>query len=202
MSEKLSFDPDDLLQRLRANQSEVNAIEIGEIVALLESPASAIDRHTFVSILGYGGMNEARPVVERLLTCSSDPLLAAEALEVLCSDWSLTADYAEAVADFARGVTWDEDGDVQHVALRIMGEELSERRDRGWFRLLLHIARDEAQPFMAREAAIRALATGLGDDVLKLPSAAVDQPLDSEWSINTLRRAEQSTAQLPPPAFH
>ena len=191
MSEEIALDPAVLLRRVAEDRSGLGAVEIGQIVAELESVNSTFNRYTLVSILGYGGMAEARPVVERLLTCSSDPQLAGKALDVLCTDWSLTAEYSDAVGVFARGVVWDGDSDVQLVALSIVGQELAEKADADWFRLLLSIAHDEAQLFRAREGAIQALAIGLGDYVRDLPSAAVDQPLDSEWSITTLRRAEE-----------
>ncbi len=44
------------------------------------------------------------------------------ALEILCQKWCLTESYLERVVGFALGVPWDEDGDLKHLSLIIVGE--------------------------------------------------------------------------------
>ncbi len=126
------MDPEKLLLDLSSGH-ELSDGQLDEVVEVLElalldnhlRKPSVDDLYSLLVVLGKAGAEEKRSIVEKYLDFE-DPLTAAKALEILCLDWKATDDYIERVINFAVGVNWDYDEDVKQVAIKILGEFLSE----------------------------------------------------------------------------
>lgn len=126
------LDPERLLVRLNSGKS-LSADEEEELVrcielALTESGSLSLeDLYAMVLVLSRARLTGRAYLLERAFEVR-DPLTVALALETLCLDWALYSSYVERVMAFALGVAWDPDGDVQGVALKILGEFLRDAR--------------------------------------------------------------------------
>ena len=85
---------------------------------------SVDDAYTSLLIVGKARLYEQRSLLEKFLNYQ-DGLTAALVLEILCLEWGYVENYLERVIQFAVGVSWDVDGDVQQVAMKILGEYVS-----------------------------------------------------------------------------
>lgn len=98
-----------------------------------------------------------------------DAMTAIMILETFCVDWNRTEEYLEHVLRFALGAGWDEDGDVQQFALKIVGEHVRSYLERDattasekhhlkrLVELVLRTFDDESNDRWVRQAAYRAL---------------------------------------------
>lgn len=124
------LDPERLLVRLNSGKS-LTSDEIEELVRCIElalsesGPLSLEDLYAMVLVLSRARLTDRAYLLERAFEVR-DPLTVALALETLCLDWELYSSYVERVMAFALGVAWDPDGDVQGVALKILGEFLKD----------------------------------------------------------------------------
>jgi len=142
----------------------LSAAEIADVVQALESPEPDVfvSRPLLLEILGRAGAVEERAVVERFLDEHEDPSLVEAALHVLCDHWQLTADYLGRLQRFVEGEPWDEDSDVQLVALGSAGEFLREQRERRLLFALINVL--DSNDGVIRNAAYSALGRAMGRD--------------------------------------
>jgi hypothetical protein len=132
MSEESLIDPEKLLAQL-SDSNDVEPSLIDQIADLLKDDSceqqtrglSVDDRYSYLVVLRKANAKRHRSVLEVHLD-THDPLTAALVLETLTLHWGLTDEYLERVLDFALGVSWDEDQDVQQSAIKILGEYLFE----------------------------------------------------------------------------
>ncbi|MEJ7567738.1 MAG: hypothetical protein WKF41_05675 [Gaiellaceae bacterium] len=127
--------------------------------ALGEPPGPFTPRSTMLHLLGRGNPERYLSVVKRFLEYRQDPWLARVALEVITIDWKMTNDFLPTLYEFARGVPWDEDGDVQTVALSAAGEYLRGNSDPILLGILIHVfeSTDELTSAEAYSGLARAL---------------------------------------------
>ncbi|MBM9439941.1 hypothetical protein [Actinacidiphila bryophytorum] len=126
----------------------------------------------------------------------ADPMLSRLALQVLGDYWGMSSELLPELRSFLAGVDWDVDGDVRDIAISITGRHL---RNAGGptdlAKSLMDIADDESEFGLVREAALRALATGLGDSLLETSSPAVRVRVGSAQAVDVLARARKSYAR-------
>ncbi len=130
MSDESVIDPEKLLVQL-SDKGTLDPEIIDHIAELLKEDStegkprglSVDDRYSYLVVLRKAGAVQHRRVLEFYLD-TQDPLTAALVLETLALDWGLVDEYLERVLDFALGVSWDEDQDVQQSAIKILGEFL------------------------------------------------------------------------------
>lgn len=182
------LDPERLLVRLNSGKklTKDEAADVIRCIRLALEGSAAIsidDLYSFLLVLRRARLTEHAHLVEQALEVH-DPLTVALALETLCIDWGLHANYVERVMSFAIGVAWDPDGDAQVVALRILGEflkdslsqkeKLRDGRAEAALELLLTAFSDEALDQMVRQAAYCALLRAGGYPHEELPSECVE----------------------------
>ena len=140
-------------------------------------------------VLGKAKAVSERKVLERYLDCQ-EPQTVSLVLEILCGEWGMTEEYTEHILNFSLGQSWDAEGDVQVVAIRLLGEHLhknaaklrsgkggkaglteSQRKRCGeMFTLLDQHFRDADLDPIARKAAYYSLCRAAGRDWEHIPS--------------------------------
>ena len=185
------MDPEKLLLRISSGEPLTQS-EKKEIVELLESfhnagqtrGLSLDEAYSFLLVIGRSHVYEYRPLIEKFLDCR-DPLTVALVLEILCLEWRETAQYLERILHFALGAVWDDEDDVRHTALKILGEYLfsvygdnkqhekfsvSGEKEKQVLELLLSIFSDNEAETWTRHVAYRALCRAYGKDWEQIPS--------------------------------
>jgi hypothetical protein len=125
------MDAEELLLSVNSGK-KLSKSEIEEVHELLNTfwsnestrKISLDEVYAFLQLISRARLLELRKVVETFLE-SKDGLTAALSLEILCLDWNLTHEYIQEVISFALGQSWDEEGDVQEIALKVLGEWLA-----------------------------------------------------------------------------
>jgi hypothetical protein len=173
----------------RAKDGLLRGHELDQAVAALKDPRSGADPYTLLHIIGHAMDNSYEGLVVSYLDCPEDPLLSRLALQILCNYWSKTSRYITYVKRFLAGVDWDDEGDVQQVAVSVVGEFLREKWDDELFRSLLDLALDEDDVRQMRIPAIEALARALGDYWIDMPPLTSGTTVETEWYRVTLDRA-------------
>ncbi|MBM7496986.1 hypothetical protein [Oerskovia paurometabola] len=126
----------------------------------------------------------------------ADPMLSRLALQILGDYWGLSSDLLPELRRFLTGVDWDVEGDVRDVAISITGRHLREvGGPADLARMLMSIADDDSEFGLVREAALRALAVGLGDSLIETSSPAVRVRVGSAQAVDVLARARKSYAR-------
>jgi hypothetical protein len=175
----------------KAKDGRLPVHELDQAVAALKDPRSGTDPYTLLHIIGRAMDISNEDLVAGRLDCPEDPLLSRLALQILCNYWAKTSHYITHVKMFLAGVEWDNNGDVQQVAVSVVGEFLREQWDDELFRSLLDLALDEDDVRQIRIPAIQALARALGDYWIDMPPLLSRASVESEWYRATLDRAFQ-----------
>ena len=179
----------DLLRR--AERDELTEDEIAIVAKELEENKLGEHSSTLLIILGKSWDSSHQGLVEQFLTIKEDPILAEEALSVLCNDWGLTSQYVEQVLQFMQGVSWDTFEDCRLRATSIAGEYLRHSTEPRILRGLLEIFEDEKEEHLLRESAYSALARAMGKEYTEIPSAARTFDLKKDTDQDVLRKAQE-----------
>jgi len=180
--------PSMLLERAKAGK--ISSTEIDTVAKKLKSDEGTEDSYTLLHILGVASATKYEMEVVRYLHCSTDPMVARMALQVLSNHWDKASRYRDEIEAFVRGVAWDEEDDVRLAAISIAGE-LSRTSDKKLVSLLASIFSDMQQRQIVRQAAYFALARALGLNWDELPPASrkldlesATDPRVSDWISN------------------
>lgn len=198
------FDAEELLLKIHSGR-KLKPAELEEVVYLLETTQlhelgrklSVDDVYALLLVLGKTKERRYRPMLEKYLD-AQDALTVSQVLETLCLEWGPIEEYVERLLIFALGNSWDEDGDVQAQALKILGEHLydvlgkkrgkvdpqhkSSSRPAQIVSLLLGVLRDENAERAVRQSAYFSLCRAYGKPWEEIPSefARLDLSPDSE----------------------
>jgi len=180
----VEIEPEKLLTAINEGHS-LSKLETSELVKRLnavgpeefEQLPSVDDLYSYIVVLSKLQKPEHQQVLERYLDVS-DPLTVSYVLETFCLQWELTGDYLERVLRFAKGVSWDEEQDLQLSAIGILGEycrdlslEPTEVSLSGQLKKQLFAIFDQQEgPNWLRQAAYRALARACGRTWQSLPN--------------------------------
>jgi hypothetical protein len=141
----------------RAKQGLLSRDELDAIADRLEHQDTFEHVGDQLMVMQFAGDGRYRRAVERYLDLREDLGAVSRALQVLCFNWDLTAEYFGWLVHFVEGVPWDLRLGTQHVrseALILAGSYLTTARSRPLLELLLRIAEDESeQPVIRGEAA-------------------------------------------------
>lgn len=181
MSSRQPLDAERILFKVREGK-KLSSGEVRSISKILES-FSNIDRvggpsldevYIWLLVLREGNVRRARYLLERFLEIP-DPITVSLVLEVLCGQWGFLEDYFERVVQYALGVAWDYECDVQNTALKILGESLTQfkvgkapeirGREHQVLELLRATALDSELDRSVRSTAYQALCRGTGEEI-------------------------------------
>lgn len=151
------------------------------------------EAYTLIHILGAGGATGERELVESFLEGSAQPMLARIALAALVDHWGLGVEYRDTLRDFVRGVAWDTEDDVRHLALTSAGELARTTWDAQLVADLLAIQGDPAEDDLTRDIAFKSLARAVGASYQEQYSRTSRHP----WVATILARAETLAAAAP-----
>jgi hypothetical protein len=183
---EITIDPEALLLRLNSGK-KLREGELHAVTQLLQSvdaeslgrKLSVDDVYALVLVIGRAKATQCKGLLERFLD-AKDPLTVGLVLEILCLQWHDTEEQLERVLNFSLGNSWDEEDDVRHIALKIIGEYLAEklpaptepqrRRVKKVLELLLALFDDEELPAPTRQYAYFALLRAGGVPSSDLPS--------------------------------
>lgn len=181
----------------RAKSGTLSARELDVAVqAISECRTSQGDLYTALHVVGLAGSPAQAEVVRKYLRMPADPMLSRLALQILGDYWGLSSDLLPELRRFLTGVDWDVEGDVRDVAISITGRHLREvGGPADLARMLMSIADDDSEFGLVREAALRALAVGLGDSLIETSSPAVRVRVGSAQAVDVLARARKSYAR-------
>ncbi|MFJ4866534.1 hypothetical protein [Streptomyces sp. NPDC088748] len=175
----------------KAKSGALTVRELGVAVeAISEGRVKRGDLYTALHVVGLAGSPTQAQVVRKYLHVPTDPMLSRLALQVLGDYWGMSSEVLPELRSFLVGVDWDVDGDVRDIAIPIAGRHL--RKIGGpaeLAKILMEIADDGNELDLVREAALRALAAGLGDSLLETSSPAVRVRIGSAQAVNVLARA-------------
>ena len=193
-----SLDPDRLLLKL-SDGKPLTDDELGQIKQILQGfnprdrhcPYSQDDIYSLVKVIGKAGLRELRQVITGLLDFD-DPLTISLVLEIVCLAWDGTEEYLERLLNFALGTAWDEDFDVRHTAIKVLGEHMrgilapalgSQPKGKKKvtpaphhlhvLHLLIHIFEDGADDIWSRQVSYYALLRAAGAEWEELPAEGV-----------------------------
>lgn len=177
----------------RAKWGTTTPAEVDGVARSLMSDDPERDPYTLIHILGRSGAVLYEDLVARYLNAESDPMLARIALQALCSHWDLASKYRSEVFRFARGEPWDDEQDVQLIALSAAGEMLRAGPDRELLRLLMDVFEVPNTPQSVRESVYCALARAFGLEWTELPPASRNMDFEKDVDSGVLAwAAEQS----------
>ncbi len=180
-------DPDKLLVKIHSGKklSELELTEILHVVSHFrlnkDDVGTSLDEiYSYLVVLGEAHAYTHRQVLERYLELH-DPLTVSLVLEILCLKWNLTEEYLERVIQFTLGAPWDDEYDVQQMAIKVLGEFLFEARKNTKTRelntkelrvleLLLSIFEDEQIDSWVRQRAYQSLCRTSGKSWEEIPS--------------------------------
>lgn len=199
VKQKEVLDPERLLLKVNSGEA-LDAKILSEVAATIEDSlsdnpgrkASVDDVYSLLLVLGRADARAHLRTLERFLE-QRDPYVVSLVLEILCLQWRTTAEYVERVIHFALGVSWDEDDDVRHTALKILGEYLHEGAGKPnvaaeVLALLLSTFSDSTLDRWTRQQAYFALCRAGGKDWSELPSECKildlrDGSQDIDWPL-------------------
>ncbi|MFF5971386.1 hypothetical protein ACFY7C_07630 [Streptomyces sp. NPDC012769] len=184
-----------MLSKAKSGALSTRELDVA-VEAITRGRANQGDLYTALHVVGLAGSPAQAPAVRQYLRNPSDPMLSRLALQVLGDYWGMSSELLPELRSFLAGVDWDADGDVRDIAISITGRHL--RKARGpadLAQILMNIADDDSEFDLAREAALRALATGLGDSLLETSSPAVRVHIGSAQAVNVLARARKRYAR-------
>ncbi len=127
------------------------------------------ERHEQLVALGRDSTRRYRDLVEHFAQRECDPILAALALQILCTVWGDTSRYLCVVERYVAGVPWDADDEVRSTALTIAGEYLRDEQEPALLGRLVAIVDDEREHELVRTDAYVALARAMGQAWDDLP---------------------------------
>lgn len=191
-----------------ANSGKVLAVKDREKIAkqlhelsaqAVDDPTKLDDLYSIIVLVRRAGLREFTRELENCLDLK-DALVVGLALETLCLDWSRADDYLERVLSFAVGVAWDEEEDIRHSAIKILGEFLRSKvalpgrgsplndRERHVLSFLFFAFREKAAECWTRRAAYRALCRVAGREGDQVPHEyeqfSVDAgSIDIDWEM-------------------
>ena len=176
----MTSDNEELLRK--AFEGDIEDHEVALVARRLDAARPDEDRYGLLHILGHAGDRCYRPLVERFLECSDDPMLAHLALQTLCLFWGETERYMGHVLRFLRGVEWDREELVRQLAASMAGEYLRASHDEVLLRELVRIWDDQSEDPLTRENAYFGLCRAMGREWEEMPSAAkfMDIPNDAD----------------------
>ncbi len=208
MEATFGIDPEKLLLRISQGE-ELSSEEVAEITEVFRSleiedigrSRSVDEVYSFLVVVGRARLIELQHLIEKSLDVR-DALTVALVLETLCLEWEKTGEYLERVINFALGVAWDEDQDVQQVAIKILGEYLQQflpailsqdvkslsASQHRVLDLLMSIFEDESLESWTRQSAYYSLCRSYGKDWEVIPSECVQLEFshdskDVEWGM-------------------
>lgn len=180
----------------KAKSGTLSARELGVAVeAISGGRTSQGDLYTALHVVGLAGSPAQAEAVRQYLRMPADPMLSRLALQVLGDYWGMSSELLPEIRSFLAGVDWDVDADVRDIAISITGRHL--RKAGGpadLAKMLMNIANDENEFGLVREAALRALAAGLGDSLVETSSPAVRVRIGSAQAVDVLTRARKRYA--------
>lgn len=179
---------DELLQRAKWGAG-LTREELNHVASQLTSQSPKANRYTLLHILGAGGDEQYRQLIESFLNYKDDTMLAKLALQILCGFWGDTDRYRDYVLKFLKGVEWDDDDDCRLIAISAAGEYLRKTADPDLLRELLRIFYDEEDWPSVREGAYSALARAVGMEWGDLPSAANKMDFYKDVDSTVLEKA-------------
>ncbi len=173
-------DFDNLLKKHKENR--LSAEEIADVFQEIKKakPGDDEDIDMSICLLGQMGGPEYRELVEKFLDYPTLPYASLQALNTLCSDWGLTAEYLAEIKKFIRGVKWDESDKIRLTAIGLAGEFLRKTFDKELLQLLIsmfedfgkidsHYERDESSREFLQSCAYQNLAIAMGKDWEEIP---------------------------------
>ncbi len=213
-------DIDKLLAKVDAGRAlnPTELLAVGELLRKYcvegQSETLSLDMiYSLLVMIGNISRYHPRDIVEYTLELK-DPLVACLALEILCLKWNLVTDYLERVIDFALGVPWDHERDVQQTALKILGEYLAgaigepeKKPKQNWqkkqsrvFELLLSVFEDKTLDESIRTGAYIALCRGFGKSLELIPAECAlldvsDSSPEVDWEMVRSIRAQLKREQ-------
>ncbi len=220
METAFGIDPEKLLLRISQGE-ELSKEEIEEVTEVLRSldlkeigRARSVDEmYSFLVVVGKARLTSLGHLIEKFLEVR-DALTVGLVLETLCLQWEKTGEYLERVINFALGVAWDDEQDVQQVAIKILGEYLHTRipqvvctkepkttvSEHRVLELLFSLFEDEALESWSRQSAYYSLCRAYGKDWEAIPSECVqldfaEGSADIDWEMTV--KLQRLLAQAP-----
>jgi hypothetical protein len=160
------MNPDKLLTR--AKEGVISARELEEVAAALSARRGTYDEYTLIHILGRAGAKQYRSLIESYLEQREDTMLPRLAVQILCDQWNESVRYRDTMLAFARGKSWDKDGDVQQLALSSTGEYLSTHNDHEALEIAFNACSSSNE--ITREAAFCCLLRASGVEWRDMPN--------------------------------
>ncbi|MCC6954050.1 MAG: hypothetical protein IT290_08025 [Deltaproteobacteria bacterium] len=126
----MTVDADQLLGKIASGKT-LKDDELKEIVELLSGDFLGVEGgeltldevYELLLVLGKAKAVSERRVLEKYLDCQ-EPQTVSLVLDILCGEWGFTEEYTEYLLNFSLGQSWDAEGDVQVVAIKLLGEHL------------------------------------------------------------------------------
>ncbi|MCC6933883.1 MAG: hypothetical protein IT292_11645 [Deltaproteobacteria bacterium] len=158
------------------------------------------DLYSLILVIGRARAMGYKSLLEKQLY-SKDAFVIALVLEIMCLEWGFIEDYLEQIISFAVGMSWDEENDLQLMAVKILGEYLAQIRNNDdgsrklgieWKKLIaqqLHdIFNNEQHEQWVRQGAYYALCRAGGKSWADLPGecAVIDlkpNSPDIDWEL-------------------
>ncbi len=159
---------EEISKRARSKYGHVTEEEIASVITELQDPNTEESRSRLMQVLGYATGPDYALVLEPFLN-SRETWLAAKALEVLCLDWDLTAQYMKYIEQFMQGVSWDTYGDCRYTAIGAAGAHLEKHSSPKLLRKLLDTVDDDTQGNDMRHSAYTALRNAMGYEARGVP---------------------------------
>ena len=204
------IDPEKMLISINSGQG-ITDNELKKVATLLESVdenlegigLSVDDIYSLLLVIARARAEQYRYLFERFLE-SKDAFTVSMILETLCLDWGYTEEYLERILNFALSVSWDEEDDVQLMAVKILGEylhsELHIKKNKGtenkdlskWVQpvmeLLYGVFCDGNAQNWVRQGAYYALCRAYGRQWAELPGECavlelVEGSVDIDWGM-------------------
>lgn len=171
-----------------ATGKELTVAEADEVALTLDSlredeglrkRVAIDDQYSMLLCLGQYDAKKYKGVIAHYLKCR-DPQTTCLALKLLCETAAARIEIIEQLLHFALGTGWDHDLDVQCYALEQLGEFIRDhkkgRTEADNFlisqsaSLLLHLFKDENEPYQARKSAYLAILRSAGKSWEEMPS--------------------------------
>lgn len=179
----------------RVESSVLSPQELAMVASELQKSKPETTHSILLHILGSAYATKYRSLIESFLLSSQDPTLARLALDILCDDWKLAAEYRGQILLFMRGVPWDKEEDVRLMALSKAGQYLRSHSAPELLHELLHVFVNQHERQLIREVAYCALARAIGRNWDQIPPASRHMNWDTEFDPKVIQEAKQRLAQ-------
>ncbi len=140
-----------------------------------------------ITYIGYSDLN--RRIVEKFIIYPANPLAAALALDILCSEWGLVEDYLDQIKLLMKGTDWDEEMDVRVFALFKVGEYNYKTGLKECLDYLLKVTEDKNEPNSIRKTAYISILRTLGRNWNQINIVRLFEPIDELFDKNSLAEA-------------